>query len=267
MGAGQAVDVNIAVPAALMLGAARALGIMVIFPIFSLFNIAGILRFGLAIGLSAPSLMVAYTFIMKGQVTYFDLSFLSVKEFVFGFVLGIGLGVPFWAAQATGDMTDVYRGANAANLFDQVNALETAPLGSLLMSIALMLFIGAGGLVDLISIFYMSFSFWPLLAAFPRLPEAPLVPMIQIFASIFKAGAVLASPFIIVAMTIELSFSYTARSARQLQLNDALPVFKNLAVLVVLVVYTMFIGSYFHETWTSGFTQVRSMLEVDLGKE
>lgn len=260
-----AIGAETVMPAAAVLGASRALGIMTIFPVFSLFNISGILRFGLAIGLSAPSVAFAFSYLSHGSITYVDLGLFSLKEFAFGVLLGIGLGVPFWAAQAAGDMTDIYRGANAANLFDQINALQTAPLGSLLMSFSLALFVTAGGMVDLIAIFYKSFAFWPINQLHPEIPQTPLKVLVDIFARIFRVGALLASPFVIIMASLELALSYTGRSARQLQLNDMVSTIKNFAVVVILVFYVAFISSYVRTTWVEGFNQVRSILEVPGG--
>ncbi|PDT34761.1 type III secretion protein [Rhizobium sp. M10] len=261
------VSFEVAAPAAAMLGGARALGILMIFPIFSLFSIVGILRFGLAIGLSAPSVAFAYSVLALGDTSYFDLAALAIKELCFGALVGMALGIPFWAAQAAGDMTDVYRGANAANLFDQINALETAPLGSLLMSIALVLFVSAGGIIDLVAIFYRSFELWPLFKLVPQFPGDPLGTIIDIFTRLFRSGAVLAAPFVVVICALELSLAFVGRSAKQFPLNDSLPTIKNFAVVVILVVYTAFISSYVHELWTSGFEEVRSFFEVSDGEK
>jgi type III secretion protein T len=245
---------------AVVLGGTRALGILVMFPIFTLFNISGILRYSLAVGLSAPSVVAAFAALSGGSVTYLDLGLLSLKEFGFGALLGIGFGAPFWAAQAAGDMTDIYRGANAPNIFDPVNALETSPLGSLLMSVALMLYVAAGGILDLVSIFYRSFDFWPVMSSLPEFHPEPLPAIIDILAGIFKAGAILASPFLIVMVALELPLTYTARTARQLQLDNVLPVVKNLAVAAVLMFYVVFAGDYLHPHWIDGFSRLRVTL-------
>lgn len=247
---------------ALMLGGSRSLGVILMFPVFTLFNITGILRIGLAIGISVPVVAATYAELRGISLSYATISVLALKEFAFGVLLGAGLGLPFWAAQAAGDLTDLYRGASQPNIFDQVNALETTTMGQLLLSIALMLFISAGGLLDLFSIFYTSYTFWPVLTAWPEIRYEPLAAIVQIFVLLFKAGAVLASPFMMVAFAVELSFSYMGRAARQLPLNDTLPVFKNLAVFSILLIYISFIGSYVHETWTKGFEQVGQMMEV-----
>jgi type III secretion protein T len=256
------VNFEVALPAAAMLGCARALGILLIFPIFSLFSIVGIVRLSLAIGLSAPSVAFAYSVLALGETPYYDLAVLSLKELCFGGLVGMGLGIPFWAAQAAGDMTDVYRGANAANLFDQINALETAPLGSLLMSVALVIFVSAGGIADLVAIFYRSFELWPLFKLAPDLSENPLGVILDIFARLFRSGAILAAPFVVIICALELSLAFVGRSAKQFPLNDSLPTTKNFAAVVILAIYTAFISSYFHDLWVNGFNEVKSFLEI-----
>ncbi|MGO7133545.1 EscT/YscT/HrcT family type III secretion system export apparatus protein [Rhizobium leguminosarum] len=261
------VNLNTALPAAMALGAARALGILSIFPLFSLFSITGLLRIGLAIGLSAPAVALAHGVLAEGQTTYLVLGGLLLKEFAFGGLIGMGLGIPFWAAQSAGDMTDVYRGANAANLFDQVNALETTPLGSLLMSIALAIFVTTGGITDLIAIFYKSFEFWPLFTLRPAFDGDALRIVLDIFTELFRMGALLAAPFVIVIGAIELSLGFIGRSAKQFPLSDSVATIKNLAVAAVLVLYALFAGSYFNEIWTRGFAEVKSIFEaVDVQK-
>lgn len=259
---GAGLEPGLVAAATIILGGSRALGIIVMFPVFTLFNISGILRVGLGLGMSAPVLAATYAQLGNVHLDYPTIAALSLKEFVFGVLLGTGLGLPFWAAQAAGDMTDVYRGASQPNIFDQVNALETTTLGQLLLALALMLFISAGGLLDLISIFYTSFTFWPVLQAWPQVSYEPLQAMVEIFVLLFKTGAVLAAPFMTVAFAVELSFSFVGRTARNLPLNDTLPVFKNLAIFGILIIYTSFIGNYVLETWTSGFQQIEQMMQV-----
>jgi type III secretion protein T len=261
------VSAQTAIPAAAMLGAARALGILTIFPLFSLFSVVGILRFGLAIGLSAPAVAYAFDVLMAGATSYLDLAALSFKEFAFGALVGMGLGIPFWAAQSAGDMTDVYRGSNAANLFDPINALETTPLGALLMAIALAIFAASGGMVDLVAIFHKSFELWPLFALVPKFDGSALTTIVDIFARLFRIGAVLAAPFVIVMCAIELSLAFVGRSARQFPLNDSVAAFKNLAIALVLVVYATFVTTYFDEVWVDGFAEIRSLLEPSRGEE
>ncbi|MCF3641592.1 flagellar biosynthetic protein FliR [Rhizobium sp. TRM95111] len=256
-----------AAPAAVALGAGRALGITIIFPLFTLFNVTGILRFGLAIGLSAPSVVHAYSVLSGGQTPWLEVAGLSLKEIAFGALLGMGFGIPFWAAQAAGDMTDVYRGANAANLFDQVNSLETTPLGSLLMSIALGIFVAAGGIVDLVAIFYNSFALWPLFTLAPTTANDWLAVVLESFARLFRVGALLASPFIVVMCAVELSLAFVGRSARQFPMNDGAATFKNLAVVLVLAVYATFATSYFGSVWTEAFSDMKGFMETGLGKE
>ncbi|MEF3129746.1 EscT/YscT/HrcT family type III secretion system export apparatus protein [Rhizobium leguminosarum] len=256
------VNLQTAIPAAMALGAARSLGILSIFPLFSLFSITGLLRIGLAIGLSAPAVAFAHTVLAEGHTSYLILGVLFLKEFVSGGVIGMGLGIPFWAAQSAGDMTDVYRGANAANLFDQVNALETTTLGSVLMSIALAIFVATGGITDLVAIFYKSFEFWPLFALKPAFDGDALRIILDIFIQLFRMGTLLAAPFVIVIGAIELSLGFVGRSAKQFPLNDSVATFKNLAVAGVLVLYAMFAGSYFNEIWTRGFAEVKSIFEA-----
>ncbi|HXV31959.1 MAG TPA: type III secretion protein, partial [Sinorhizobium sp.] len=60
---------------------------------------------------------------------------------------------------------------------------------------------------------------------------------------------------------------FVGRSARQFPLNDSAAAFKNLAVAVVLVVYTTFITTYFGEAWVNGFADIRALLEPSLGEE
>lgn len=252
---------------ALLLGGLRALGIMTIFPLFTLFNISGIVRFGVALGLSAPVILVTFAQLKLAPIGFSDVAALGAKEFCFGVLLGAGLGIPFWAAQAAGDMTDIYRGANQANIFDQVNALETTTLGSVMLALSLLLFVSVGGLYDLMSIYYRSFTFWPVLETSPDLAVEPLVAIVEIFVTLFKVGAVLASPYMIVAFAVELSFSYIGRAAKQLPLNDTLPVFKNIAVVAVFTVYTVFIGQYVEDTWTRSFGQIVKIMQVEIVEE
>jgi type III secretion protein T len=245
---------------ALAIGSARALGIITIFPIFSQFSVTGILRFGLAIGLSLPSIVAARVGLDGAGGDLQMTGMLALKEFAFGALLGLGLGAPFWAAQAAGDITDVYRGANAANIIDPLNALEATTLGSVFLNLALMFFILSGGLFDLLDIFYRSFGIWPVGSISPVIAAGSLEFILIAFARLFKTATLLAAPLLIALAITEIGLVFVGRSSRQLQMNDLSMTTKNLTLVVLLIVYALFMRLYFDTSWMTAFADIRSLV-------
>src|ERR1700733_12351852 len=96
------------------IGSGRLLGLIIYFPLFSYLQLKNsVLRLGVAIGLSVPSIAIVYhDMALTAPMPYFQIIALMMKEMAVGGVLGMLLGLPFWAAQTAGDVTDAFRGAS-----------------------------------------------------------------------------------------------------------------------------------------------------------
>lgn len=246
--------------AAILIGSARAFGLIAIFPLFSLFGIDGLFRAALAIGVSAPFIAGTAHSLGHSDPSLMLVVGLMLKEVLVGVGLGVALGVPLWAFQTAGDLIDVYRGANQSNIFDQINALESTPLGSILLTCAMMLVVGSGGLLQVFRLFAQSFAYIEPTEFTPRLASVDIAPFLGFLGLLIKTGALFALPVVLVLGTAELGLAFIGKSSRQIQLNDTIQTAKNAATVFGLILYGTFILEYVQHTWDLQLKLLRLMV-------
>ncbi|OUJ03606.1 flagellar biosynthetic protein FliR [Acetobacter cibinongensis] len=79
---------------------ARPMGLLSIHPVFTRFQITGLLRGAMALVLALPAVPFIATMLEQTPHTGIALMMLGVKEGLLGCVLGLLLGMPFWMLDA-----------------------------------------------------------------------------------------------------------------------------------------------------------------------
>jgi type III secretion protein T len=224
-------------------GFARMYGLLLIFPLFTFLELGGILRFGLAIALSLP--VFSLTALPGGDLasnTWVVLA-LVLKELALGCVLGLALGLPIWAMQASGDMIEFYRGGAAADQFDPINAAEETPGGRLFTAMALSWFVFVDGPVVLFGLVYKSFTVWRIGELVPRFEDQALRLGLLVDRMI-EAAIVVAGPLLIMLVLVDVITGTISRSAQNISLVDLTNTLKSLVVVACLPLYFMFFDTY-----------------------
>lgn len=135
------------------LGAARALGIMLVLPVFTRPHIGGIIRASATIVIGLPCLMQ----IRNGLQTLdpgtrmVAVSLLGLKEIFIGLLFGFLLSIPLWSIQAVGDIIDTQRGISS-QVDDPATRSQTAAMGLFLGTAAATIFVVSGGLQTMSSL-------------------------------------------------------------------------------------------------------------------
>jgi len=229
----------------------RALGFAYIFPLFSWTRIAGPVRLVFALGVSLP--LAAPQFAQSAMIdalTPLAIGALIVKELLLGMVTGLFLAIPFWGAQAAGDIIDLFRGASAADLADPVNASQASILGTINIQLALGLFVTAGGFTAALGALYQTFALWPVFGAVPLASGASLSALMGIVDALLWIGLVLAAPLLIAMLLADLMLVFVTRSSRNFQVYHLSITFKNLVMIALAPVYATFFSSYVGSDWS-----------------
>ncbi|MGL4635507.1 MAG: type III secretion system export apparatus subunit SctT [Beijerinckiaceae bacterium] len=231
--------------AALILGSARLFGVMMAFPAFTQAQVEGLIRFCVAVALSLPVVLATHFELRTGaSFNPVQLLLLSFKEVVVGLLLGVVLGLPFWALQAAGDLIDQSRGASQANVSDPVNASETTVTGQFLMIVALLFFATSDGLMIVLRAVHDSYQAWPVLSFVPPPSLNTAQGLGAFLAEVVRLGFVLGAPLLLGLFIIDLAVGFLGRFAQQLQITELSSSFKNLLVVALLPILMLFMNSY-----------------------
>ncbi len=252
--------------AALALATARMLGLLLILPLSTRLGLTGLLRGGVALALALPVAPALLGPLLAAPVGGARLLLLGTKEAFVGLVLGIVFAVPFWAAEAAGELIDQQRGSKGAVLPDPSQDAQTGITGTLLVLTLITIFFLHDGIRMLVDAVYDSYRVWPALEAAPRLAglagaggdipgggipggstgNAALL-MLGIFDRVLASGFLLASPLLVAMLLVELALALVSRFAPQLNVFDLAMSLKGLVHVVGLPVYAVFLIGYLRD--------------------
>jgi type III secretion protein T len=246
---------------ALVLGSMRMLGLTFTFPLFTWTRITGPLRMAFALAVSLPVTFGVHGSLSQGGDPGTTLLVaLMLKEFVLGAAIGLALAVPFWGAQAAGDVIELYRGASAANLVDPLNASETSVLGSVLIQFTLALFVVSGGLLTLIGTVFETYRAWPSTSLAPGFGLEAASAVGTLVLGLLRIGLILAGPMLLAMLLADLGLMLLARGAQQFPLFDLSVTAKNLAVLMLAPAYALFFQAYLTDEWSRAVGVLKALM-------
>ena len=135
----------ITILAAFFLTMARLLPILVMAPFLGSKLLPAPIKIMFAISLCAimlPQILVN----LHGNL-YFNLAFsgYALKEILIGFILGFLVTVPFYIAQASGNLIDHIRGSSSLQVTDPTTSMQTSPIGIFYNYVLIAVFFGVGG--------------------------------------------------------------------------------------------------------------------------
>jgi type III secretion protein T len=244
----------------LLLVCVRTLAMLQVFPLFFWLRLTGFMRFSVAMALVLPHFMVMHPELEAVRALPASAYlWLIMKEALLGAALGLLLGLPFWACQAAGDIVEVYRGANVANVADPVNASQTSVFGQAMLLIGLGLFVLVDGVLVLAQLHMLSYAAWPVLAPRPTFEMAQVMAFAKGTTRLFEIGLVMAAPLMIVMFFVELATAFSGRGSKLSALNDLSITFKNLVLALLIPSYMLFISDYVR---THTFAPVTDYLRV-----
>jgi type III secretion protein T len=164
---------------------------------------------------------------------------LMVKEIFIGFMVGILLGIVFWAAQNAGDFIDMQRGAFYALMYDPMVTTQTTPFGNLFFHILVVLFFINGGFTDMIKTIFDSYSVWPINNFLPIWDMNLPAILTNTFIRLGRLIIAIAAPISIACFSVDLSMGLINRFTPNLNVFIiSLPIKSALAVfLIILYIY------------------------------
>lgn len=178
-----------------------------------------------------PSVMVQ----MPANMDTFWVMGTILKESAIGLFIGFAVAIPFWAAQAMGDLIDNQRGASMAQISNPSTGEMATPMGLLFNLAFSILFVLSGGLGLLINMVYDSYLAWPVVGWIPSFDSAFPTHMLNMLDRLTALAILFAAPAIIVMLVSELALAFVSLFAPQLQVFFlAMPIKSGVATFILL---------------------------------
>ena len=136
---------------------------------------------------------------------------------ILGGLLGFIPKVIMETVGAAGGLITNQIGLQAANIVDPTTKQQNALLGPLFSFIATVMFIELGGIAWLLNALERSFEMFPLFSAewdFPK--QIQYEYLLQISTNVIEIGLLLAGPFFVVTLTVDIMLGIVNRAAQQI---------------------------------------------------
>lgn len=189
----------------------RTIAFTSVAPLIGNKSLPGLVKIGFAIILTLiliPNLEIPHEY-PKG----FYFIYLIIMNVFIGMFFGWLSGLVLEIGRTVGEMLDMQMGLNAATIFDPSTQTQTTIVGKFFDYIALILFISIGGMEKVIEGFQKSFDSFPIVI---YELSFSLEKVLNATVSVIGISFLIATPFIIVLLTIDLILGLMSRAAPQI---------------------------------------------------
>jgi type III secretion protein T len=225
----------------------RILGVMAVLPAFTRLGVTGVVRNGIALAVSIPLVPAIVATLGTEPLTVGKIAAVSFKEMAVGVVVGLILGVPFWAAEAAGDILDIQRGASLTTLLDPNAATETSVTGTVFTLAMTALYYASGGLFMTLHALYESYGIWPIGRFIPLFgPDSGRL-FLALLDEVMTMGLMLVGPIVVCLFLADILLALVSRAAPHFNIFALSLAVKNLIFAVLLVLYSGFLASYMRQ--------------------
>lgn len=222
----------------------RVSGMMIIMPAFTRLGMTGILRGAVALALSLP-LVPALVQTLAGQrLAVAAIAVLLLKEITVGIIIGLVVGVPFWAAETAGAVLDLQRGSKMASLLDPSELTNEGISGTLFGLAMVALYYGTGGLQLTLRTIYDSYALWPPGRLLPTFNAAASQLFVGLLDNVTTTGLMLGAPLVVCLLLADLLLALVARAAPHLNVFALSLSVKNFVFALLLTLYCSFLIYY-----------------------
>jgi len=230
------------------LAMARILALTFILPVFTRLELGVVLRGGIGLVLALPlAEPLAGTMTADAASTATQLLLLMAKEVLAGLILGLVLGVPFYAAEVAGDVLDLQRGATMAQVIDPTSGGTVSITTTLLSLVMIAVFFASGGQGLMMQAIYDSYRLWPADAMLPAFSAETPALLLGLVDAVLSLGLVLVGPLVIALLVTDLVLALLSRASPQLNAFDLSLAVKNLIVALLMTLYAAFLIAYLRD--------------------
>ncbi|QND62174.1 type III secretion system export apparatus subunit SctT (plasmid) [Mesorhizobium sp. AR02] len=226
------------------LGAARAIGIMLVLPVFTRSQVGGLIRSCLAVAFGLPCLAQVSDGLhaLDPETVLIHVTLLGLKEVFVGVLLGTLLGIPLWGLQAAGEFIDNQRGITSPSApTDPATNSQASAMGVFLGITAITIFVASGGMEAVISALYGSYLIWPVFRFHPTLSPQGAMELLGLLDHIMRTTLLVSGPVVIFLLLVDVSMMILRRFAPQFKSSQLSPTLKNIGFPIIMVTYTAYL--------------------------
>jgi type III secretion protein T len=223
---------------------ARLTGMIIVLPAFTRLGTTGILRAAIALVLAFPLVPVLVQSLEGVRLTVTTTAVLLLKEVTVGLIIGLVLGVPFWAAETAGGLLDLQRGSTSASLMDPAAMTADSISGTLFALAMVALYFGSGGLPLTLRVVYDSYGMWPASRFLPLFSVEAGELLLGLLDNVVTMGLMLGAPLVVCLLLADLLLALVSRAAPHLNVFALSLGVKNLVFALLSVLYCTFLIKY-----------------------
>jgi type III secretion protein T len=217
------------------LGFPRMLAMLTVFPLLPTSVFPLLVRNGIGLALLLPVYPLLRAMAPYAPDTTVDWLVHMGREIAIGAAIGWAFGIVIWAFEGVGGLLDIQTGASSGATFDPASQQPAAVFSTVLRNIAIIAFIGAGGLAAMLATFYESLRVWPLGSALPLTPVDAWQLARTTSTELLSSALAIALPFLVLLLVVELGLGLLNRSLPQLNVFQLGMPIKMLAAMAMLV--------------------------------
>lgn len=194
-----------------------------------------------------------------------DWILLFAKEAIIGILTGGFFGIYLWAFETAGQIIDTQAGASVAQVHDPMTGVQTTLIGSFLGRLVNYVFVSAGGLILITGFLLESYHLWPLEKLTLDLNIEGFIELGSEFAYYFQLAILIASPIIVVILTIDVLMGLINRYAQQFNVFFLSLSLKMLAATSMLFITIIALVELLVKEIQSHYANLADMLKAILG--
>ncbi len=229
----------------LLLTVPRILGAFLAMPFLGSTTLPGLVRNGIVIVIAAFAAPITRDYIQEVPIDAIHIGFIIIKEMAVGFMMGYLISIPFWAVSSAGFFVDLQSGKMSAEMFSNVLADTTSPLGDLLTKLAVTLLFTTGGFLIIIEILMKSYQIWPVHTFLPTMDlEQGAGFFLSQFSLIFFLAVLIAGPIIATMFIVEVGAAIITRYVPQLNVFILMMPIKAGIAALLMIYYVNYISRF-----------------------
>lgn len=252
---------------AFTLGLPRILLVMIVLPFMASGILTGSLKF--AVGFSIylllhPLILDALPFEEQGTLLFLHIFAILLKESILGLLIGLLVGILFWAIQSAGFFIDNQRGLTQAMGADPLSGEQTSPLGSFFFQGIVYIFFSGGAFLVFLQFLYTSYVLYPVtemlpLSAFTR-TDLPILFAGQVV-YLMEIMLLFSAPIVVACLLTDISLGLVNRFASQLNVYIlAMPIKSGITSFLIIFYFGLLVTS-FMPIIHNGFAQILQRLD------
>ncbi len=238
----------------------RLLGFFVILPIFTSGSIPIQVK---VIFVAAFAYIIFYSNIITG-VTYSNsilgYGFLMIKEFIVGVCLGYVVFAFFSLLYLTGHLIDYQLGFTMLSILDPISQIQVPITGNLYYMAVTAFLVQTGGLNQMISALFYSYSAIPIGEANLFFNANLLAVIIELLGKFFEIGVRFSMPIMGTILIVNVSLGLITRAAPNLHVFSIGMPIKNIGGLILLLITAPLLVDFYNVVYNESYNFILKMI-------